>query len=217
MSIPLTQEVQVVKELKGEPFYNIHLPTAQRAAIDYAKEHGTFVAPLTLLLRNFPHGQWYTANSEEHSGIDTDGKFGPNGGHVVVTLHGGREGIGLLTPDIIQTAYDMKEAGKGGINNLYAAVLSDVYAGKDVLTDLLHGGLPDGESIPVLPYEQLRSEGAPADFQRFAVVRTLELARQTEVYFQGEICITRVVRCNIFLLLYLFSARNNSAHNHTSL
>ncbi len=156
------------------------MPTAQRAALDYAKEQGTFVAPMTLLLRNFPHGNWYTANSEEHYGIDADGQFGPKGGHVVVTLHGGREGIGLLTPDIIELAYDMKRAEKGGMNEVYAAVLSDVYADKNVFADLLHGGLPNGESILVLPHVRLKNEGAPANFQRYASVRTLDLARQTD-------------------------------------
>ena len=180
MAVTLDKEVRVVKEVQGEPFYDTHLPTAQRAALKYAADNKTQVANMPLLLRQFPHSEWYTANSEDHSGVDKHGAFGQKGGYVVVTLHGGKEGIGLLTPEIIEKAYDMKKRSKGGMSELYAAKHNDVFDGKDVLTDLLQGGMPDGSKIMIIPYSQLVNDGSPGGNQRYAVVRSLDFARKTD-------------------------------------
>ncbi len=185
MTVTLDKEVRVVKDVQGEVFYDESLPKALRAGQKYASDNQSFVAPMSLLLKQFPHSEWYTANSEDHSGVDKDGAFGPKNGHVVVTLQGGKEGIGLLTPEVIEKAYDMKKRNKGGMNELYAAKLNDVFDGKNVLADLLHGGMPDGTKILVIPYSQLVNEGSPGGNQRYAVVRSLELARKTDSGYKG--------------------------------
>ena len=185
MAVTLDKEVRVVKNIQGEVFYDANLPTALKAAQKYAADNETSVANMPLLLRQFPHSEWYTANSEDLSGVDKHGDFGPKDGHVVVTLHGGKDGIGLLTPDVIAKAYDMKKGNRGGMNELYAAKLNDVFDGKDVFADLLHGGMPDGTKIMVISYDQLANEGSPGGFQRYAVVRPLELARKTFSGYEG--------------------------------
>ena len=185
MAVTLYKEFRVVRDVQGEVFYDGNLPNALKAVQKYAADNGTSVANMPLLLRQFPHSEWYTANSEDHSGVDKHGVFGPRDGHIVVTLHGGKEGIGLLTPEVIEKAYDMKKRNKGGMNELYAAKHSDVFDGKDVLTDLLQGGMPDGTKILVIPYSQLVNEGSPGGSQRYAVVRSLELARKTDSGYKG--------------------------------
>jgi len=185
MAVTLDKEVRVVRDVQGEVFYDGKLPVALKAAQKYAADNGTSVANMPLLLRQFPHSEWYTANSEDHSGVDKHGAFGPKDGHIVVTLHGGKEGIGLLTPEVIEKAYDMKKRNKGGMNELYAAKHSDVFDGKDVLTNLLQGGMPDGTKILIIPYSQLVNEGSPGGSQRYAVVRSLELARKTDSGYKG--------------------------------
>ena len=181
MTVILDLEVRIGKDVKGEVFYDKKLPNALRAAQKYAADSGTFVANMPLLLKQFPHKEWYTANSEEHSGIDKYGRFVKRGGYVVITLHGGKEGIGLLTPEVLEKAYDMKKRNKGVIKKLYAAKFNDLFDGKDVLTTLIYGrGMPDGSPILVIPYSQLVNEGSPGGYQRYAVVRPLELARKTD-------------------------------------
>ena len=190
MPVTLDGKILLAKNVQGKSFHNEYLPDALRAAQKYAADDGTFVANMPLLLKQFPHKEWYTANSEEYSGIDKYGKFVKRGGYVVVTLHGGKEGIGILTPEVLEKAYDMKDRNKGGINALSAAKLDDLFDGKDILTELLHGGMPDGTSIVVISYAQLISEGHPGRYHRYAVVRLLKLAKKTYSGYEREYILT---------------------------
>lgn len=155
------------------------IPKAQRALDARAKETGNVAAPMPLLLEGFPYGKWITANSDDYSGIDLDGKFGNKGDCVVATRHGGKEGKwGLLTPEAIQTALDMHQKGQGGLNKVYAGVLSDLYR-TNVFRDILNGGMPDGRAIAVFSYDQLVAGECPRDGREYVVVRPLSLARKT--------------------------------------
>ncbi len=168
---------RVVTELIGEPFYAENIPDALRHAIKHS-ENGGFVAPMWLLAKGFPHSDWYTANSEDHSG---PGEFRGVKGHYVATLHGGVDGIGILTPDVIETALEMNRSGKGGLTQVYAADLLQLFKG-NVFADLLQGGIPDGSTLPVYSFGQVvagEHQHHLRDFTRFAIVRTLEQAKQT--------------------------------------
>lgn len=154
---------------------------AQKAADEYNEEKGTIAYSMPVLLHGFPYGKWMTANSEDYSGIDIDGKFGNKGDCVVATRHGGKEGKwGLLTPDIIQTALDMNKTDKKrGLNKVYAAVFRDLYK-TNVLRDMLNGGIPDGRTIAVFSYDQLVAGECPRDGSEYVVVRPLSLAKKTD-------------------------------------
>ncbi len=156
------------------------IPEAQKAADNYNKERGTIAYSMPVLLQGFPYEKWITANSDDYSGTDIDGRFGNKGDCVVATRHGGKEGKwGLLNPEIIETALDMHKRGQGGLNAVYAAVLSDLYK-TNVLRDMLNGGMPDGRTIAVFSYDQLVAGECPRDGSEYVVVRPLSLARKTD-------------------------------------
>ncbi len=173
----ILDQIVLTTQLAGEPFYADNIPEALKQAIKHSK-NGGFVAPMWLLARGFPHSDWYTANSEDHSG---PGEFRGVKWHYVATLHGGVDGNGILTPDIIDTALKMHRSGKGGLTPVNAANLSKLFK-KDVFANLLQGGMPDGGTIPVYSFEQIAAgehQRHLYNFTRFAIVRTLEQAKQT--------------------------------------
>lgn len=156
------------------------IPDAQKNLEAYARKTRTVAAPMPVLLQGIPYRKWITANSEDYSGINIDRKFGAKGECVIATRHGGSDGKwGLLTPDILQTASDMYKKGRGGLNDVYAAVLGDLYK-RNVLRDMLNGGMPDGRAIAVFSYEQLVAGECPRDGSEYVVVRPLSLARKTD-------------------------------------
>ena len=120
------------------------------------------------LLLNFPHQEWYTANSEDLVGIDTDGLFGEKGQAVVVTYHGG--GILAGHPQRIQKAYGEK--------------LTPQYAGKltnpEFAAALRGEVLPKGKA-PVYKFEEFLEESASSTFLEdhlvYGVVRSFESAK----------------------------------------
>ena len=173
MAVVLEQEVKVVRQLQGEAFYASSIPEALRQAQKHAA-NGGFVASMPHLVRarnstpfdSAVWNAWYTANSEEHSGI---GEFRKINGEYILLIHGGVEGSGILTPESIEKAIDTRL----NLNSTYGAVLGKVFEGKNVFADGLHGGLPDGGSFQVLSFDELREGGAQqylADFKRFGVV-----------------------------------------------
>ena len=198
----LEQRVEVVREVRGNTVFHKRVANALQEAEVLAGSEG-IVAPLPLLVRSFPSlwmfyshsdqirrkisgvtGPIYTANSEEHVGIDRSGKFYSPGEPIVVTVHGGLEGGGLLDSNALLKANELsklekdknkKECWINVFGKPYNFVnLNEVYerkAGCDVLTDLLHNGMPDGSSISVFSYEQYREERS-LGVKRHAVVRS---------------------------------------------
>ena len=182
MVITLQKEVRVVRELEGEPFYADTIPASLREAQEYAVDGG-LVAPMPLLVEGFPHGQWLTANSEDHTG---PGEFRGEKDHYVVTLHGGVDSGLILTPNKLDRALELYRGNEGGLTPVYAADLTQVF-GKDVFADLLQGGMPSGESVDLFSFDQVLA-GEHLDhlkaFKRFGVVRTLAQARETNSGYQ---------------------------------
>ena len=135
---------QVVKNVEGESFQDASLPKALAAAQKYAGKEG-YVASNPRLLKgrvlapfdNEIWANWYTANSEEDVGKSPQGK------DVYIAVHGG--GI-LGSPNRIKDAY------KEGLTDKSAAKFTD----KEI-QDLLAGKLPDGTTIPVYTFNDLKN------------------------------------------------------------
>src|SRR3989338_9014195 len=94
----------IIPQVTGTSFNGDSIPEAQKLALAYNRQTCGFTAPMPLLLQNFPHPQWYTANSEDLSGIaknDMPALGLKRGDAYVATAHGGRDGqVGiLLAPD----------------------------------------------------------------------------------------------------------------------
>lgn len=137
--------------MKTELFYNSSLPTAFRQALKYGK-----VASMSVLLSLWDknpefRNSWYTANSENLIGLDSEGRFGKKDSPVAIATHGAR----ILTPDRIEQAY------KEGLNNVYAAKLTPeeirkVLSEKNIysIDDIMKGKVPNGLSYAiVMPLE----------------------------------------------------------------
>lgn len=168
-----TEQPVILKEaripvLQGKPFYDTSVPKALAQAQKYAGKKG-FVATMPHLLLNFPHSEWYTANSEDISGIDTDGVLGVKGQAVVLTYHGG--GILAGHPKRIQKAYADK------LNAVYAAVLSPKEFTKALKGEVLAKG-----KAPVYKYEEFLEESVSSTFLEdhpvYATARPLEDAKK---------------------------------------
>ena len=163
----ITLKEERVSVIQGKPFYDKSLPKALAQAQHYAGKKG-YVASMPHLMLNFPHQEWYTANSEDLVGIDADGLFGEKGQAVVVTYHGG--GIFAGHPQRIQKAYDEK--------------LTPQYAGKITTPEFaaaLRGEvLPRGKA-PVYKFEEFLEESVSAtfleDYPVYGVVRSFENAK----------------------------------------
>lgn len=66
-----------------------------------------------------------------------------------------------------------------GLTNIGTVVLEDVYPGRDIVTEMLNGRMPDGSPLLVFPYGWYLHEGAPSGYKPHAVVRPLELVRES--------------------------------------
>jgi hypothetical protein len=154
----------------GKHFYDAHLPTALRAAQTYTTERG-MIATLPALIagkasadkRSYLWKNWFAALSEEHVGIDKEGLHVPRGQPIVITLHG----QGILTPERIEQAYEE------GLTDYGAAVLTN-----DEFSELLHGRLPNGNTIDLHSYLDIQREN-PGPFSQYGVVMPFEVAKAT--------------------------------------
>ena len=155
-------------------FFEPHIPTALRRALDYAGDHG-FVASMPQLLQARTHAPfdniiwntWFTANSEE-SVVTT-----PQGGRVVVAVHGG--GI-FGSPERFERSLhaDLDRKNNEGLTGQTAAKITTREA-----HDLLNGRLPDGTLIPVYPFQEFR-QGIANLPRRYGVILDFEMARQSK-------------------------------------
>jgi len=154
-------------------FFEPHIPTALRQALQYSGNDG-FVASMPQLLHaraNAPYDNiiwntWFTANSEE-SVVKT-----PQGNRVVVAVHGG--GIFAL-PERFERSYhaDLNRSNPEGLTGQSAARISETEA-----RSLLNGHLPDGSNIPVYPFEEFK-QGVADLPMRYGVILDLEMARKS--------------------------------------
>ena len=155
-------------------FFEPHIPSALRRALQYAGEHG-FVASMPQLLHarttasydNIILNTWFTANSEENV-VTT-----PQGKHVVVAVHGG--GI-LASPERMERSLhsDLSRDNPEGLTGQTAIKISQQEA-----RDVLQGKLPDGSEIPVYPFAEFK-RGVASLPRRYGVVLDFESARQAK-------------------------------------
>ena len=155
-------------------FFEPHIPSALRRALQYAGDDG-FVASMPQLLHartnagydNIIWNTWFTANSEENV-LTT-----PQGNHVVVAVHGG--GI-LASPERMERGLhsDLSRDNPEGLTGQTAIKISQREA-----RDILRGRLPDGSEIPVYPFAEFK-QGIPDLPRRYGVVLDFALARQAK-------------------------------------
>ena len=133
-------------------FFDSYATAALKGALRYAGDDG-FVASLPQLLHarvnaaydNIIWNTWFTANSEE-SVVTTQ-----QGHHVVIVVHGG--GI-FATPERLERSYraDLDRSNPDGLTGQYAAKITSREA-RDLLD---RGQLPDGSTIPMYAYDEIR-------------------------------------------------------------
>lgn len=160
--------------MQARMFFEPHIPSALRRALQYAGDDG-FVASMPQLLHARTHAPydniiwntWFTANSEE-SVVRT-----AQGNHVVVAVHGG--GI-LASPERMERSLhaDLDRHNPEGITGQTAMKISAEEA-----RNVLEGRLPDGTRIPVYPFEEFR-RGIGDLPGRYGVILDFELARQAK-------------------------------------
>ena len=160
--------------MQAEIFFEPHIPTALRRALDYAGDDG-FVASMPQLLHARTHAPfdniiwntWFTANSEE-SVVTT-----PQGSHVVVAVHGG--GI-FGSPERFERSLhaDLDRRNTEGLTGQTAAKITTAEA-----HDLLNGRLPDGTLFPVYPFAEFKSGIANLP-GRYGVILEFEMARRSK-------------------------------------
>ena len=160
--------------MQARMFFEPHIPSALRRALQYAGDDG-FVASMPQLLHARSHAPyeniiwntWFTANSEE-SVVRT-----PQGNHVVVAVHGG--GI-LASPERMERSLhaDLSRHNPEGLTGQTAMKISAREA-----RDVLEGRLPDGSRIPVFPFEEFKRGIADLPM-RYGVILDFELARQAK-------------------------------------
>ena len=161
-------------EMEAEIFFDSHIPTALRRALQYAGDDG-FVASMPQLLHartsasydNIIWNTWFTANSEE-SVITT-----PQGNHVVVVVHGG--GI-FASPERFERSFyaDLDRSNPEGLTGQYAAKIT-----KQEARDVLRGKLPDGTEIPVYSFDEFK-RGIANLPRRYGVILDFELAKKSK-------------------------------------
>jgi len=159
--------------MEAEIFFDSHVPTALRRALEYAGEAG-FVASMPQLLHaraNAPYDNiiwntWFTSNSEE-SVVTT-----AQGNHVVVAVHGG--GI-YASPERFERTYraSVDRSNKEGFTGQYAGKISQ----KEV-RDLLEGRLPDGTEIPAYTFDEFKRGVADLPI-RYGVISDFEMVRKS--------------------------------------
>lgn len=160
--------------MRARMFFEPHIPSALRRALQYAGRDG-FVASMPQLLHARAHASydniiwntWFTANSEENV-VAT-----PQGSPVVVAIHGG--GI-LASPERIERSLhaDLARGNREGLTGQTAIKIS-----LDEARDVLEGRLPDGSEIPVYPFAEFK-RGIANLPRRYGVVLDLALARQAK-------------------------------------
>ena len=159
--------------MEASIIFDSYLPDALRRALDYAGDDG-FVASLPQLLHaraNAPYDNviwntWFSANTEETVCKTTAGHS------VLVTVHGG--GI-FACPERFEVVYraDVNRSNSDGYTGEYAAKISAREA-----RDVLDGKLPNGDEIPVYPFEEFE-RGVRDQPRRYAVVMDFGTARNS--------------------------------------
>ena len=160
--------------MEAEIFFEPHIPHALRRALEYAGRDG-FVASMPQLLCARTHADydniiwntWFTSYSEE-SVVAT-----PQGKHVVVAIHGG----GLFaSPERFERVYSasVDRSNPDGFTGQYAGKISPQEA-----RDLLRGRMPDGNEVPIYPFQEFK-QGIAQLPMRYGVVLDCELARQSK-------------------------------------
>lgn len=155
-------------------FYDSYLPNALRRALDYAGHEG-YVASLPQLLHaradaaydNIIWNTWFNPLSEE-SVIRTS-----QGGHVVLTIHGG--GV-FGSPARFEKLFhaNTNRFTKINFTGLFAAKISEREA-----FDALQGKLPDDTAIPVYPFDEFR-RGIDDLPRHYGVIMDFDTARKSK-------------------------------------
>ncbi len=170
------QKVNKIADIKMQAaiFFEPHIPTALRRALQFAGDDG-FVASMPALLHartnasydNIIWNTWFTSNTEE-SVVKT-----PQGNRAVVIIHGG--GI-FASPARFEWSYhaDLDRSNSEGITGQTAAKISATEA-----RDVQLGKLPDGTEIPVYPFDEFKRGVADLPM-RYAVVLDFELAKSAK-------------------------------------
>lgn len=161
--------------ITGQNFPRENIPASMQAAMKYVQKNDGHLATMPDLLRGFPQSRWYTANSEDISGIDKDNLFGYGiNTPIVITSHG----AGLLCSNPKR----IRKALKEGLNAVNAVRL----ATKE-WEEYVCGNLPDGSNSPILKWENFLEESGVSNYidthQIIRVVRPLKLARKTDSGF----------------------------------
>lgn len=160
--------------MDAQIFFGSHRPTTLRRALSYAGEDG-FVASMPQLLHartdapyhNILWNAWFNAYSEE-TVVTT-----PQGNHVVVVVHGG--GI-YASPARFENMYHAStdHQSEHGYTGQFAGKITAREA-----RDALEGKMPDGNEIPVYPFEEFK-QGIGDLPIRYGVILDYELARQSQ-------------------------------------
>ncbi len=181
----MTQEEQTLysivtrTDITGKSFICDSIPDSMQAAMKYVKKNDGHLATMIELLRGFPQPTWYTANSEDVSGVDKDNLFGYGiNTPVVITSHG--RGLLCNNPNRIRKAL------KEGLNALSAVKLTD-----DEWNGYVRGELSDGRG-EILTWDNFLEESAVPNYidthseahEAIRVVRSLELARKTDTGYK---------------------------------
>ncbi len=161
-------------KMQAAIFFEPHIPTALKRALEYAGDDG-FVASMPALLHaranasynNIIWNTWFTSNSEE-SVVTT-----PRGNRVVVAVHGG--GI-FASPKRFERSYhaELDRSNTEGLTGQTAAKIAAQEA-----HDVLEGRLPDGSEIPVYPFNEFRRGIADLPM-RYGVILDFEMARKAK-------------------------------------
>ncbi|RLE38357.1 hypothetical protein DRJ17_04225 [Candidatus Woesearchaeota archaeon] len=161
------------EEKKGK--MHIGVAVALQQALDFAGPNG-YVATMPELIAaklkvDESHDfwqNWYTVHTEENIGIDSKGRFYSRGEPVLVVVNGG----GILTPERIMRAYD-----EGSIS-------SAKYHQRE-FDDLLDGKLPDGTSIELYRFREIK-KGISNLPHRFGIVMPYSMAQNTKSGFHQK-------------------------------
>jgi hypothetical protein len=174
--------------LNGQSVYNEIMPRALKEAIEYSGTKGIVASMPELIaakaIADKDHDfwkNWYTIQTEENIGLDSEGRFGTRGEPVLVTVHGG----GLLTPDRIDKAYE---------EGLVAGSARYI---EEEFDRLLEGKLPDDTEIHLYRLEEIESgRDLP---RRFGIVTPYELIQNTasgqhrkEAFIQHPLVLSRL-------------------------
>ncbi|MBU4456460.1 MAG: hypothetical protein KKA65_03075 [Nanoarchaeota archaeon] len=182
---PTSQSIVNIDDiLKGNTFYSeekkddkyIGVAVALQEALDFIGTDG-YVATMPELIAakikaDKSHDfwqKWYAIHTEENIGVDKKGRFYTANEPVLVLVNGG----GILTPDRIMKAYD------GGLVNNSAKYEFTEF------DNLLDGQLPDGSSIKLFSFEDIK-KGVSNLPHRFGVVMPYSTAQGTESGYHNK-------------------------------